>query len=274
MSGLDADSIRSLIGSPTNAKLQRFETFAEIESTNTWLMGQPGPDPGFLNVAITDNQTAGRGRQGRSWQLPAGAGLALSVGYTFATSPGGLPSLTLAIGLGAISSLNDLGIAGIKLKWPNDLIARDGKLGGILTEAQTRAAGAVTVVTGVGLNVDVGDRLDLGAGSGWVQKVVDLRSCASAVPPPEMIAAGMIAGLHRTLADFEGSGFGPFIERWSAHDWLFGRELVVETAKQKFEGVGAGIGDDGALLIDTVGTGRQRVTSGSVLSAGRTGALR
>jgi BirA family biotin operon repressor/biotin-[acetyl-CoA-carboxylase] ligase len=79
MTNLDADVIRRNIDEATAAKLSEFEVFAEIGSTNSYLMQQAVPMPGKMRVAATDNQTAGRGRHGRSWQSPPGSGLCLSM---------------------------------------------------------------------------------------------------------------------------------------------------------------------------------------------------
>ena len=75
--------------------------------------------------------------------------MCLSVAYTFAAQPDNLPALTLGLGLGAVDALEELGATGIEIKWPNDLVARDAKLGGILTEVQQNSAGAVTIVAGM-----------------------------------------------------------------------------------------------------------------------------
>ena len=134
MTNLDADAILGGLGEFASHRIEEFETFAEIESTNSYLLQQPAPSPGRVRVALTDNQTAGRGRHGRTWQSPPGSGLCLSMGYTFARQPSNLPALTLAIGLGVTEALSEVGVHGVLLKWPNDLMADDGKLGGILTE--------------------------------------------------------------------------------------------------------------------------------------------
>ena len=160
MNNLDANVIRSDLGAAAAARLGRLEIFAEIESTNSYLMQQPAPAHGKMHVAATDNQTAGRGRHGRTWQSPPGSGLCLSMAHTFASPPPNLPVLTLAIGLGAIETLKELKATAVQLKWPNDLIAMDCKLGGILTESQAQPGGAMTVVTGIGLNIDLNERVD------------------------------------------------------------------------------------------------------------------
>jgi len=267
MINLDADAIRQSIGAAAVARLAGFNTFPEIESTNTFLMQQEGPPPGQLHVAATDNQTRGRGRHGRTWQSPPGSGLCLSLAYTFAAQPANLSALTLAIGLGVIDALEDTGVGGVQLKWPNDLMADDGKLGGILTESQSQAAGAVTIVTGVGLNVNLGEVPDVAFEEGSVRRVADLASFAEIMPKYDDLAARLIDSLCATFVDFEADGFDRYVQRWIERDWLFGREVVINTPQDQVMGTGAGIADDGALLVDTGDGGVRRVTSGSVVLA-------
>lgn len=268
MNNLDAEVIRRNLGDETAAALGRLEIFAEIDSTNSYLMQQPAPAPGKTHVALTDNQIAGRGRYGRSWQSPPGSGLCLSLAHTFVLPPSNLPALTLAVGLGAIAALKDLNVSTVQLKWPNDLIAMDSKLGGILTEAQTQHGGAVTVVVGIGLNIDLDERQDVFLETDGVRRVTDLKSQVAELPGWNRIAAGLISGLSKTIVEYEAGGFTAFRSQWSEYDWLFGREITVDASGRQITGTGAGIGDDGALLLDTLSEGRQRVTSGSVLMTG------
>lgn len=268
MAGLDEELVRRALGEADSAGLSDLEIFPEIESTNSYLIQHSGPEPGKFRVAASDNQTAGRGRHGRTWQSPPGSGLCLSMAYTFAQSPENLPALTLAIGLGAIDKLGELGIDGVQLKWPNDLIAMDGKLGGILTEAQARPSGAVTVVTGIGLNVDLPERLDFGLETDWARRIVDLRTHVGEVPSREALAACLIRGLRQTFVTYEARGFAAFADRWADYDWLRGRELTIDTPQHQVTGIGAGVAADGALLVETDSVGLQRITSGSVVMAG------
>jgi BirA family biotin operon repressor/biotin-[acetyl-CoA-carboxylase] ligase len=263
MTSLDADAIRAGLGELTTSRLAGFEAFAEIDSTNSYLMQCESPAIGGVRVAVTDNQTAGRGRHGRSWQSPPGTGLCLSMAYTFADQPHDLAALTLAIGLGIAETLDDLGVAGVQLKWPNDLIADDGKLGGILTEARAPEKGAITVVTGVGINLDVREDLDVDL----ERRVVDLESVAGRIPERSWLAARLVDGICETFVTYEVSGFGAYAARWPQRDWLFGRNLTVDTGRRQFAGTGAGVADDGALLVDTGSGNLSRVTSGTVRSA-------
>ncbi|MCP4302923.1 MAG: biotin--[acetyl-CoA-carboxylase] ligase [Gammaproteobacteria bacterium] len=267
MNNLDVDLIRQAIDKEALPRLDELEVFAAIGSTNSYLMQQPGPAPGKMRVAATDNQTAGRGRHGRTWQSPPGSGLCLSMAYTFASSPENLPALTLAIGLGVIETLRDLDVNGVQLKWPNDLIVIDGKLGGILTEAQSGPGGAMTVVSGIGLNIDLAERMDFGQETNGALRIVDLKSHVGQLPGRNQIAASIVSGLSRTFVDYEAGGFSLFADQWPENDWLLGRELTIDSPQQVITGIGAGIANDGALLVDTLSGGIHRVTSGSVVVA-------
>jgi BirA family biotin operon repressor/biotin-[acetyl-CoA-carboxylase] ligase len=273
MINLDADAIRQSLGERVSSKLAAFKVFPEIASTNSYLMQQSAPAPGQLHVVITDNQTQGRGRHGRTWQSPPGSGLCLSLAYSFEQQPAVLSALTLALGLGVIDALESLGVTGVQLKWPNDLVAADGKLGGILTETQGRSAGEISVVTGVGLNVDLGTKPDFGSEPGWTRHVSDLAGIVGEVPCHDELAARLINRLGETFFEYEAGGFGSFIHKWPERDWLFGREVTIDTPQRQVTGIGAGVAGDGALLVDKGAGACSRITSGSVVIAGARGTV-
>ena len=269
MTRLDAKVVRRALGESTIARLATLEAFEEIDSTNSYLMRQAAPAPGQVHVAITDNQTSGRGRHGRTWLSPPGSGLCLSLAYTFAAQPGNLPALTLAVGLGVIEALERAGVDGVRLKWPNDLIADDGKLGGILTETLSQSSGATSVVTGVGINIDLGSHPSFDNGPDSLRHAVDLARLADEVPSANTLATHLIVGLVSTFGAYDERGFSGFQHRWSGKDWLRGRTVTVSTQHQEVTGVGAGIADDGALLVETSAGECCRISSGTVLDAGR-----
>ena len=151
MSTAAADSIRHALSDAAAVDIECLEVFPEIESTSSFLLAQPGPPAGKARVAMAEHQMSGRGRFGRRWISPPLSGLCMSMAYTFARKPSQLPGLTLAAGIAVIDALTGLTIEGVDLKWPNDLIARDRKLGGILTEARQNRADGTTVVIGIGV---------------------------------------------------------------------------------------------------------------------------
>jgi BirA family biotin operon repressor/biotin-[acetyl-CoA-carboxylase] ligase len=267
MSKLDVAGVQKPLTELATAKLEKLESFSSIASTNTYLMSQPPPALGCYRVAIADHQTSGRGRHYRRWISAPGSGLCLSFSYTFASRPGQLEGLTLAIGVGVLGALQRLEVDGVSLKWPNDVVALDAKLGGILTEVQSGKPEQVTVVTGIGLNVDIPQRVDFGGESDWAYRAVDLKSVARNPPGRELLAGTLVDQLFLTFKRFEESGLPGFMREWRENDWLLGREITVDMPDKQITGIAAGVAEDGTLLVDT-NNGQARVISGSIVMAG------
>lgn len=260
----DADSIRNALGAVQRARLESLEVFPQIESTSSYLLAQPKPAHGKARVALALHQTGGRGRRGRRWVAPPMSGLCLSISYTFGRAPAALQGLTLATGAALVDALSALAIDGVALKWPNDLMARERKLGGILTEVRPGGGAETCVVTGIGINVDLPASPELPD----PPNIVDLAGIVDVPPSLNELAAAVIRELPDAWDAFEVHGIAPLLTRWHRYDWLHGQEIAVDTADGVLSGTADGIDEDGALLLVTAG-GRRRVVSGSVLSAAR-----
>ena len=267
MSSLDGGQIRQALSAKTADRLDQLEIFGSIASTNTYLIAQAAPAAERLRVAIADHQTSGRGRRYRRWVSPPGAGLYMSVAYTFEEKPAQLPSLTLATGVGVIDAFAALGIEGVTLKWPNDVVALDGKLGGILTEIQSQPSDSITVVTGIGINLAFPEDAEASIESDWAARTVDLSKICDPVPDRSRIAAVILDHVHEVMRKFAAFGFTTFAQHWAKYDWLHNREVIVDQSDKQILGVAAGVDQDGALLVNT-DNGQTRVVSGSVMVAG------
>jgi BirA family biotin operon repressor/biotin-[acetyl-CoA-carboxylase] ligase len=90
------------------------------------------------------------------------------------------------------------------------------------------------------------------------------------LPSRSAVSSALIEGLFNTLAEFEAGGFSRFVETWEKYDWLRGQRIGVDLVGGRVTGICQGIEGDGALILQT-DTGRQRVTSGSVIFSGQTG---
>ena len=264
MSSIDAESIRDALNRDVAARMGKLEIFAEIESTNTYLLQQRAPRAGMFRVAIADHQTAGRGRQGRQWISVPGSSLCMSLAYTFSGQPDNLPGLTLAIGVAARNALHQAGVDNIGLKWPNDLVAQDSKLGGILVETHLRTGSDTTIVAGVGINVDLPIDLVSDQALRWAHRAIDLKSIAQAPVSREMLSAALVDQLIESLDLYESGGIGVFIDSWRELDWLCEREISIEQASGLIRGIACGIDDDGALLLNT-GVTVTRIIAGSII---------
>ena len=263
MSLLSADSIREPISGESRTHLDILEVFSEIESTNSYLLDQPCPPPGRYRVVLAEYQTAGRGRMDRSWFSPPSSGLCMSMAFTFRRMPENFPSLSLAIGIGIAQALERFGIRDIGLKWPNDIVARDGKLGGVLSEVLPANVGGVTIVIGIGLNIDLENTAAETEITSRLGRVVDLASCCDELPSRSVISAALIECLFDTMVRFEADGFSPFLETWRKYDWLRGHRVTIETVDGLVAGIAEGVDADGALLLNSDNAVR-RFTSGSV----------
>jgi BirA family biotin operon repressor/biotin-[acetyl-CoA-carboxylase] ligase len=264
MTTLDESAVRALLDATVIPDLEKLEVFGQIDSTNTYLRDSLAPDRGAFRVALADHQTAGRGRNENRWVSAPGRSLCLSVAHTFRRTPANLSALTLALGVGAVEVLAGIGVPGVMLKWPNDLLVGDAKLGGILAETQLQRRQEAVVVAGIGLNVELPDRIDE-VDSAWALRAVDLRSLMPDPPSRETLAVAMILGWRRTFLEYQSGGFERFMHRFGAMDWLEGKSVVVAAAEGRVTGVAAGVSGSGALLVETR-DGTMPIVSGTILS--------
>ncbi len=273
MSTIDAAALRAALRPASHARMARLDVFPEIDSTNAWLMSQPPPQAGTHRVAIADHQTAGRGRAGSRWLSAPGASLCLSIAHTFCERPCNLSPLTLAIGVATVHALRDVGAEDVKLKWPNDIVAADGKLGGVLAESHNRPDCGTSVVIGIGINLALPPDILTNVDSRWAQSPVDLSSVLDRSLPRESLAATMIDHVVGALDTYESRGFDAFAESWRRYDWLLGKVVIVEQTGGSLRGTASGIDENGALLVKEAAT-TTRVIAGSIRVDGIESGLR
>jgi BirA family biotin operon repressor/biotin-[acetyl-CoA-carboxylase] ligase len=260
---LSAAALRGALSADVAARLASLEVFTELPSTNRQLLAAP-PPPGNMRVCIAEYQTAGRGRRGRRWSAPLGAGLTLSVSWQFADTPPELAALTLAVGVVVRRILARVAGIDIALKWPNDLVWDQRKLGGILLELTAEGQGGCHVVAGIGINVELPQAM-LPSLSDWPRGAVDLATATHGAPPPRaVLAVALIDALAALFAGYSMDGFRAYREDWRAADYLRGRAVRIDEASGALLGTALGIEADGALLIETTTGARQRVIAGDV----------
>jgi BirA family transcriptional regulator, biotin operon repressor / biotin---[acetyl-CoA-carboxylase] ligase len=259
---IDAERLRASLRG--RLALERLEVFTELDSTNSYLTAAAPPAPGALAACIAEYQRAGRGRRGRSWTAPLASGLCLSVAWQFAETPPDYSALALAVGVVVRRVLGTLAGVELELKWPNDLVHRERKLGGILIEATSQAYGPCSVVIGLGLNVAMPAAM-LATLSDWPSGATDLRAAAGGTPPRrEALAAELLVALAALLTDYAQSGFTPYRAEWNAADYLCGRPVSVSATDATLRGAARGVDADGALLIETHDAQHLRIVSGDV----------
>jgi BirA family transcriptional regulator, biotin operon repressor / biotin---[acetyl-CoA-carboxylase] ligase len=231
----------------------------EIASTNSELLarvGQTNAQPPSHFCLAAELQTAGRGRRGRAWQSALGSSLTFS--YLWRTEKGAqdLAGLSLAVGLAVAEALRVLG-APAQVKWPNDILLHDKKLGGILIETQGDMLGPTAVVIGVGINIALPDEMKAAID----QAVTDLSEAKNADGDDLSIGRNALFGavlqaLFDALEVFSAHGFVALKDRWRALHALEGRAINVLAANEQYAANVVGVADDGALLIERIGSKR------------------
>jgi BirA family biotin operon repressor/biotin-[acetyl-CoA-carboxylase] ligase len=264
---LSVDAIRDSLGDAALAASEVIDVRWTTESTNTLLTSLGPPAAGSLQIAAAEFQTAGKGRRGRSWIAPFGAGICVSVGWRFAVSPPNLACLGLAVGVGLLRAMQRLGVEGVELKWPNDVLRAGGKLAGVLIEVTGETDGPLHAVVGVGINYRV--NADLVAAvleSGGIAPAglcPDVDSEAASAPGRNEVIAALINELYGVLETFAAQGFAPFAGDWERADYLAGKPVQISNGAIELAGTAAGISADGQLKVATA-SGVRHIATGDV----------
>lgn len=261
--GLDLlDSGEVIAGLTNRARglMGGLEVLDTIDSTNAELArrGEQGAGSGL--VCTAEQQTAGRGRRGRQWVSPYAGNLYLSVLWEFREGAAALEGLSLAVGVAVARALQGVGVPGVQLKWPNDVLHDNAKLGGILIEMQGDVAGPCRVVIGIGLNVV----MPAAAASAIDQAWTDVATITGGRQPrrSELLAA-QLNELLPLLADFEQQGFAHWREQWRSLDAFADAEVILDAGATPLAGIARGVDERGALLLET-GTGVRAVHGGEI----------
>ena len=264
---LDAKKVRADLDALSAAKGIEFpgsvEVVDQIESTSSELMRRAQRRDVHGVALAAEWQSAGRGRRGRAWTAIAGGSLTFSLGWKFEQGAGFLAGLSLAVGVAVVRALEAEGFKDVALKWPNDLIHRHLKVGGILIELNGDALGPTTTVIGVGLNV----RIPAAARKDIPVPVTDLASIAGRRAPPidrNHLLAALLAEFAAVLEQYSNEGFAPFAAEWQHRHAYQGKPVrLLLPDGATVTGKVAGVDASGALVLAD-GPRRARFLSGEI----------
>jgi BirA family biotin operon repressor/biotin-[acetyl-CoA-carboxylase] ligase len=229
---------------PARALLATLEVEWIVDSSNSVLLRREGVADG-AEALLVEGQSGGRGRRGREWRSPLASNLYLSLARRYAGGLARLGGLSLAAGVAVAEALHSLDVA-VQLKWPNDLVVEDRKLGGLLVEGGGEHAGPARAVVGLGLNVCMPQASARSIDQPWT----DLATIApAAAASRNALAATVLSWLLPALEQFDRDGLAPFRERYAAFDVLRDREIAVLGAGDSMQGVALGLADDGGLRL-------------------------
>ena len=230
----------------------------ETDSTNLWIkrLAKEGASEGTL--ALAEFQSAGRGRLGRSWEVPEGTSLMMSILLRPKFEPQYAPTLTLVMGMAVAKAVKNLGFD-VSIKWPNDVVVSHKKICGILTEMGVRDGKIDYAVIGVGINVNIRE---------FPEEMAD-KATSLYLESGREFDRSQIPGL--VMEAFE-----KYYEKFAATCDLSGLKEEYESilanynqpvrvlAKEPYEGVARGITDGGELLVEKTDGTIVAVSAGEV----------
>ncbi len=220
--------------------------FDSLDSTSTWAKknAQCG------DICIAEQQTAGRGRRGNQWLSPKAENIYLSLKWCFDKMPQHLSLLSLSVGLSIAKALEQVGLSGHGVKWPNDIYWQGLKMGGILIESVTSSAQQNNtrreVVIGIGLNIN----MPLSTGDTINQPWVSLSSILRKKIDRNQLLALLLEHLINDLQRFSHLSLEQFQTQWQQWDVLYGRQVNVLQQHKEFLGKVQGIDTQGRIIIE------------------------
>lgn len=255
---LDAALVSSQLGEL--GKFFRIEILDSAPSSNTLLLQRAAQGaPGGSALAV-EWQSGGRGRMGRVWHSGLGNALTFSLLWRFERGLSALSGLSLAAGVALMRALRALGVKDARLKWPNDVLGAQGKLAGILIEAQGDMLGPSAVIIGIGMNLSLPQAAVKRIG----QPVANLTDMIDPLPERNRLLAALLRELHGVLQEFAVHGFAALREEWeSCHAWRNQPVQLQSPDGASVAGIARGVSEDGALELETA-QGMRRFNVGEI----------
>lgn len=242
------------------------ELHDQLDSTNDYLLGRAQQGAAAGTVCFAEHQMAGKGRRGRRWISPFGSNIYLSILWRFTQGSAALAGLSLAMGVAVLRALREhcsflMSRINIGLKWPNDIVSQDKKLGGILIEVSGESDGLCTAVVGLGLNLHVPKSAGEHINQAWTDltQLTQKKNLAR-----NQLAATLLNHCLPVLADFEQIGLHPYLEEWRGYDCLLNKTATVLVGGKIIEGIVRGIDDNGLLRLERADGVVQTFASGEL----------
>jgi BirA family biotin operon repressor/biotin-[acetyl-CoA-carboxylase] ligase len=235
-------------------------SYRTIGSTNDlgFRLAEGGADEGILIVA--DKQTKGRGRMGRSWYSPPRLGLWLSLILRPEIPPFKAPSLSICAGLALSQAIRDLYRLDAMIKWPNDCLINEKKVGGILLELSAELDRTNFVIAGIGVNVN---HLPGDFPKNLSSKVTSIKMESGKEVSRIELLTSFLERFEAIYLDFKNNGLTlqrKLVKKFSS---LLGKKVAVKLGKEIIEGLAQDIDDNGSLIIKTK-KGERAVRAGEV----------
>lgn len=243
---LDRSQLLKLMGGAAGEIRDRLHVLDEVDSTNRYLAEHVAAGMDINGAScVAEAQLGGRGRRGRSWITTPYCNLMLSMAWRFPGGPSLVSGLSLAAGVALLRALEEYGVSGTGLKWPNDVLWDNRKLAGLLVDVQGEAAGPTLVILGVGINGYISPQDAAHIDQPWI----DLQGITGETTDRNRLAALVARHLLGMFHLFAAKGFVPFRAEWQKRHLFHGRRVRLIQGEREFTGTADGIDETGGLII-------------------------
>lgn len=215
-------------------------TASTNDDAKSYLENQSSP----LSIHLSEQQVAGKGRNGKKWVSPKGKNIYLSIGWISPLKYSELDGLSLAVGTVLASTLNKYAENLIKIKWPNDLLFKKKKISGILIET-VDLGGTVGVVIGIGINVHMTKEEGRNIDQSWIS----LDEATDSINNRNEVVAILLNELFNLTVSFSQEGFKPFKGDFENLDLLKGKMCNISMNGHNKVVEVMGVNDNGELLV-------------------------
>lgn len=194
---------------------------------------------------LAEMQTQGRGRRGRAWSSPFGSNLYASFFWPLTDGLNSALGLSVAVGISLAQLLQQAGISGVSVKWPNDVYIKGAKVAGILVELEGQPTGEGHALIGIGLNLKmpshIAELID--------QPFTDVQSHVTGDLDRHQWAIQLINNMRKALLNFSHDGLADMVPKWRQLDHFYGQPIRIILGQHEQLGIGQGIDNHGALLV-------------------------
>ncbi|MFO7559138.1 MAG: biotin--[acetyl-CoA-carboxylase] ligase [Desulfobacterales bacterium] len=234
----------------------------ETDSTNLQAknLAAEGAPEGTLVVA--ENQHAGRGRKGRTWFSPPGLGIYSSLILRPAISPAEAPGITLMTAVAAVEAVIALTGIPARIKWPNDIMVKNRKLAGILTEISTEMDSVDFIIVGFGMNVNT-------PADGFPSDIKEIATSVYAETGKRFPRVTMLQAFLKKFEvhyeTFKKEGFSGVRTKWKALTEIIGKKVMVRKVAGEISGKVVDVDYEGVLILQDKNGETHRIFSGDLL---------
>jgi BirA family transcriptional regulator, biotin operon repressor / biotin---[acetyl-CoA-carboxylase] ligase len=250
MGGIDLLSEVAILAATSSSVISCIEKISCLKivaSTNNYLLEQDAVKK--MAVCLAECQTAGRGRRGRVWVSPFARNIYLSLKMTFEGGFNAIEGLSLATGVAIARALKLMGVADVQLKWPNDILWRSRKLGGVLIDVVGDPAGPCHVVVGIGLNIYDDRIMRTAIDQPWVSLTEIAEALNIHLNRRNQIVAHLLNEVVPMLASYECKNFFHYRDEWQALNAYKQQEVEIHIGPTIVTGVLIGVNNSGALVM-------------------------